>query len=232
MKSLRLLAAMLNFSLAITLAMPAMATQERQASPEAVPSQTEDEPVIYVEAWRRDRALDAFLRGDFATAEVEFGKNLRCIRRIELALEASLRLGIVDSERAGVRREPPVTNLPQRAEEIAERTCYGKQWQHYMIGLSQIQLGRFDEAKESLYKVIRMSKDDLMFDAHYRVGLLELLDGDVDRADRQVAYLTRLQRSCRARGANGARCEINADLEVATAHLARAVADARHGALR
>jgi hypothetical protein len=32
-------------------------------------------------------------------------------------------------------------------------------------------LGRFAEAKKSLNIVTRMSKEDLLFNAHYRVGL-------------------------------------------------------------
>jgi hypothetical protein len=180
-----------------------------------------------VEAWRRDRALDAFLRGDFATAEVEFRKNEQCIRRVELQIDGAIRQGLVEQDRTtGPQGNGPgIHNLPLRPEQIRERTCHSKQWQLYMIGLSQIQLGRFEDAKKSLYSVTRMSKEDLLFDAHFRVGLLELLEGDIEKADRRLSHLAGMQRSCRARS-----CEVDADLTVATTYLTNAVAAARHGA--
>jgi hypothetical protein len=233
MKSLVLLAALMNCGLAFGSAeLGGEAIETQPAAGAAAAEQGEEQQVVLVEAWRRDRALDAFLRGDFATAEVEFRKNVRCIRRNELQLDYSLRQAAIGLGRAnfpGANQAPDIHNLPQRPEEIAERTCYSKEWQLYMIGLSQIQLGRFAEAKKSLYSVTRMSKEDLFFDAHYRVGLLELLDGDLESANRRLARLTSMERSCRARGE---RCEVSADLEVATAYLARAVADARQGVFR
>lgn len=32
-----------------------------------------------------------------------------------------------------------------------------------------------------------MTNEDLMFDARYRIGLLELMDGDIARADRRLS---------------------------------------------
>ena len=164
------------------------------------------------------------MRGDFATAEVEFKKNVRCIRRNELQQDYAFDRASLPQ--AGTADMPNIPNLPLRPDQIAERTCYSKEWQLYMIGLSQIQLGRFAEAKKTLYSVMRMSKEDLLFDAHYRVGLLELLEGDIESANRRLDHLTKMQRKCQARGA---RCEVNADLEWATNYLTRAVANARQG---
>jgi tetratricopeptide (TPR) repeat protein len=194
----------------------------------------DEQQVVVVEAWRRDRALDAFLRGDFATAEIEFKKNVRCIRRVALQIHSAVResLNEVDGAalpRVGPGQGPSIHNLPLRPDQIAERTCYNKEWQLYMIGLSQIQLGRFDEAKKSLYSVMRLSKEDLLFDAHYRVGLLELLEGDVESANRRLVHLAKMRRSCHARGTG---CEVQADLDAATNYLSRAVANARQGTIR
>lgn len=232
MKKLLLLAALMSSGLAFGSASPGAEASETLAAAEAPAAvQGEEQQVVRVEAWRRDRALDAFLRGDFATAEVEFRKNVQCIRRDELQLENTFAQANIDMEREYFRgtNRPSVQNLPLRPEQIAERTCHSKEWQLYMIGLSQIQLGHFAEAKKSLYSVTRMSKEDLLFDAHYRVGLLELMDGNVESANRRLEHLTSMRRSCRARGE---RCEVNADLEVATAYLTRAVADARRGVAR
>jgi hypothetical protein len=71
----------------------------------------DEQQVILVEAWRRDRALDAFLRGDFATAEVEFRKNVQCIRRNELQMDYSLSRASLPQ--ASTAREPDTHNLPQ-----------------------------------------------------------------------------------------------------------------------
>lgn len=201
------------------------------AGTDALANEDED-TVIVVEGYRRDRALDAFLRGDFATAEVEFGNNWRCIWRNQRLFEAAVR----DQMSSAMAPSTPTgsnhmseqrflrLNMPQRADEIRERTCFNPEWQFYMMGLSQIQLGKFAEAKESLYRAAWRTKEDLMFDAHYRIGLLELMDGNIERADRRLSYLTRLQRSCHKRGV---RCEVQGDLEVATAFLRRAIANAR-----
>jgi tetratricopeptide (TPR) repeat protein len=224
MKRLVLLAAMMNCGLAFGFAEPGGEAQSAADASAAV--QGEEQQVIVVEAWRRDRALDAFLRGDFATAEVEFGKNLRCVQRNQRQFEFALRQGLIDMARGSPNAF--IHSLPKHPDEIRERTCYGEEWQLYMMGLSQIQLGRFAEAKKNLKRAAHISKDDLLFDAHYRVGLLELLEGDVESANRRLVRLTRMTRSCLARRG----CEVGADMEVATAYLTRAVANARHGVRR
>jgi hypothetical protein len=224
MKKLVLIAALMNFGVAFAYSEDGGQSPASSAGSSAS-AQGEEQQVVLIEAWRRDRALDAFLRGDFATAEVEFRKNERCIRRAELALDAALR----DAGSFYLGTGPNIYNLPMRPEQIAERTCHSKEWQLYMIGLSQIQLGRFAEAKKSLSTAAWMSKEDLLFDAHYRVGLLELLEGDVEGANRRLKRLVRMQRSCEARGAG---CEVGADLESATNYLKHAVAAARNGVVR
>jgi hypothetical protein len=161
MKRLVLIAALMNSGLAFGLTEPG---ESAVGSPAMAPD--DEQQVVVVEAWRRDRALDAFLRGDFATAEIEFKKNVNCIRRVALQMDSAVRESLNEVDRAAFPRVGPsygpnIHNLPLRPDQIVERTCYNKEWQLYMIGLSQIQLGRFDEAKKSLYSVMRMSKEDL-----------------------------------------------------------------------
>lgn len=220
-------AAILIAATATAVAQEALATEDKATQ--------ETEPVVVVEGIRRDRAMDAFLHGDFETAEIEFKNNWRCIWRNERLAEASIRQAASDAISASLSptggglgdvNVPKLHNMPLSTEEIAERTCHSPEWQFYMIALSQIQLGKRAEAKESLYRATRLSRDELMFDAHYRIALLELLDGDVKRANRQLAHLTGMQRSCRNRGT---RCEVHADLDAATTYLKRAIADARRG---
>lgn len=231
MKTVLWLVAFLNCGLAFGFAEPVGGANEAPQTAEA-PAEVEDEeqPEVLVEAWRIDRAMDAFLRGDFVTAEVEFKKNIKCIRRHDLEMDYAIRHAQLTMYRTQFAVDAPgIYNLPRRPGEIRERTCHSKAWQYYMIGLSQIQLGRFDEAKKSLRTATGLTRNDVMFDAHYRVGLLELMEGDIESADRRLAHLVSLNQSCRARGK---RCEVGADLEAATAYLTRAVADARHGVRR
>ncbi len=231
MKAVLWLVGLLNCGLALGFTEPVGGANDAQQAAEAQPGdQGEEPPVVLVEAWRIDRAMDSFLRGDFATAEVEFKKNIRCIRRIELELDYAIRHAQLTMYRAAALMDAPgIYNLPRRPDEIRERTCHSKAWQYYMIGLSQIQLGRFDEAKKSLRTAVGLTKNDVMYDAYYRVGLLELMEGDVESADRRLADLVRMNHSCRARGK---RCEVGADMEAATAYLTSAVAHARSGVHR
>ena len=230
----RLFATMMCCGWAMGCAAPVSAQEAGAPAGSGAQAVTEEDYEVIVEGIRRDRAMDAFLRGDFVTAEVEFQNNWRCIWRNERLFEASVRHAASDAISASLSpsgaggfgdvNTPKIHNVPLRADEIADRTCHSAEWQLYMVGLSQIQLGKFAEAKKSLYRAARLSKEDLLFDAHYRIGLLELLDGDIERAARRLTYLTRLQRSCKNRGT---RCEIHADLDEATAYLKRAIADAR-----
>lgn len=234
MTRLGLLMVRLACASSLFVAAPIASAQDAQAPTEVPkPANTEETPEIVVQGWRRDKAMDAFMRGDFATAEIEFRNNARCIRRQELQFEAGVRdatsLAPSNGTEFGNVNLPPIFNQPQRVDEIIERTCHSKEWQLYMIGLSQIQLGRYAEAKRSLYSVTRMSKEDLLFDAHFRVALLELLDGNIKRADRRLSHLDGMQRICTRRGS---RCEIHADLDAAVEYLRRAIADARAGRLR
>ena len=201
-----------------------------QAAADA-PANEASDPVIVVEAFRRDRALDAFLRGDFVTAEAEFEKNWKCIWRNERLFEAGVRQAMSDhiGGSQGGRNymsQQSYLSMARRPDEIRERTCFNAEWQFYMMGLSQIQLGKFAEAKKSLYRAAEATKEELMFDAHYRIGLLELLDGNIENADRRLSYLSKLQRRCNNRGM---RCEIHADLDAATDYLKHAIVNARRG---
>jgi hypothetical protein len=194
---------------------------------------------------RRDRAMDAFMRGDFVTAEKEFKDNFRCIRRAEMLKDFALEQGVVDAQRATtlgapahavgdagapqVYNAPVIYNAPLRPDQIVERTCSSPDWQLYMIGLTQIQLGNLVEARKSLRRATQRSQDLLLFDADFRLGLLELLDGRIEPAERRLKRLDSMRRTCDKRGI---RCVVHADLEAAIAYLRAAIGDARRGQLR
>lgn len=231
MKALWVLATLVSTSLAISIA---AAAQETPAPAKAGVGQDE---VVVIGRYHRDRAMNAFLHGDFAAAETGFQDNLGCVQRIERMREASLQQMHSDAITASTRATagngdiamPQMFDSMKHAYEIADRTCDHPEWQLYMIGLSQIQLGKFADAKRSLYRVTRLSNEDLLFDAHFRIGLLELLDGNIDGAERRLTHLNSMQRHCKRRGA---RCEVHADLDLSSAYLERAIADARRGRMR
>jgi hypothetical protein len=219
------------FQVALGAVIAAAPVASAQAAADA-PANAGSDPVIVVEAFRRDKALDAFLSGDFVAAEDGFKENWKCIWRNQRLFEAGVRQAIADyttgSQGTGrnFMSQQTYLTMARNPDEIRERTCFNAEWQFYMMGLSQIQLGKFAEAKKSLYRAADLTKEELMFDAHYRIGLLELLDGNIENADRRLSYLSKLQRRCNNRGA---RCEIHADLDAATDYLKHAIVNARRG---
>jgi hypothetical protein len=229
MKVVSRLWTLLRATLATAIAAAPLATA--QAAVDAPANEGSDTEIV-VEAFRRDKALDAFLAGDFAKAEAGFQENWKCIWRNQRLFEAGVRQAMSESlaPSQGIGRtymsEQQYLSMVQRPEEVRERTCFNAEWQFYMMGLSQIQLGKFAEAKKSLYRAAEATSEELMFDAHYRIGLLELLDGNIENADRRLAYLSKMQRRCNNRGA---RCEIHADLDAATGYLKHAIVNARRG---
>ncbi|MES1199919.1 MAG: hypothetical protein ABUS57_00505 [Pseudomonadota bacterium] len=207
-------------------------------STEAAPT---NEDTIVVQGYR-DRAMSAFLRGDFVTAEREFGNNLSCIQRIETLNSFAFEQARTDELRAdasaamgppgaAVTAPAPMAsyNIHSRRARVPERTCEGPDWQLYMMGLSQIGQGKLRQAKDTLYRVVRSSNNQYLFDAHYRVGLLELMDGNINEADSRLTHLRQMQHFCDARGEA---CEIKAELDYEVAYLAYAISAARRGQLR
>jgi tetratricopeptide (TPR) repeat protein len=220
---------------------PPAATPAAAAAPSAeAPSAVEDE-VVVVQGYR-DRAMSAFLRGEFEVAEREFAANLSCIQRVETLRTFAFEQSRVNEQMADnnaaigaslAAGTAAPTALPatgygihERRERVPERTCESPYWQHYMMGMSQIGLGRLDEAKATLYRVVNEANNQYFFDAHYRVGLLELLDGNIDLAERRLTHLRRMQRLCNRRGDS---CEIRGELEHAIAQLDYSIGAARRG---
>lgn len=214
-------------------AAPALSPAPTQATPPAelgaAPSANGEEETVVVRGYR-DRALDAYLRGDFETAEREFDENLSCIQRVETLrefafqqaqandLRSEINLGSIGSSGAATTTAPPQSSYTahNRRTRVPERTCNSPYWQIYMMGLSQLGQGNYDEAKETLYRVVRESNHQYMFDAHYRVGLLELMDGNIDEANARLTHLRRMQRLCNRRGTS---CEIKGELDYDVAQL-------------
>jgi tetratricopeptide (TPR) repeat protein len=195
--------------------------------------------------------MAAFMRGDYAAAEIGFNENLRCIQRVERVQELAYDQAIANSITAEVNAQSPsagsipgqniesaaarqLSTMPQgyntrrrdnRPLPVREHTCEQPEWQHYMIGLSQIQLGRLEEARQSFYRTITLSKHRNLYDAYFRIGLLELvLNNDVARAERQLEALERMQNVCELQGWD---CDLHAELDGDVEDLRFAIAEAR-----
>ena len=67
----------------------------------------------------------------------------------------------------------------------------------YMSGLSEIKLGKFEEAKKSLKSSINFDKGN--YDARMRLGLLYVLENDFDKAADQLEALEKLRTKCKVK---------------------------------
>ena len=172
-------------------------------------------------ASQSDDAMAAFRAGRYDAAEAAFLENAKCALRQERNLTAT-----VDAARFGTRQQnldPTVstaafqtpTNIPQRTGQ----TCTQRGFQLYMAGLSQIQLGRPDDAKKSFKKATSLSKT--LYDAHYKLGLMALLEGDHKMAERQLAKIESILTRCHA-------CAARQEISDRQAHLQKAL----NGAVR
>ncbi len=187
-------------------------------------TQNEDE-VIVSGTVRTDRAMSAYLAGDYEVAEIEFMKNARCALRAVRNLQAGVESAVESTNRTdpsvGTNTAPQPAGSPgggavslptapnsvptasmrgssfQKKDSlsVADRTCADRGFQLYMMGLSQIKLGKLDEAKKNFKSATVLRKT--IYDAHFRLALLEYQDGNIDKAKKQFKKLKRLEAKCR-----------------------------------
>lgn len=86
----------------------------------------------------------------------------------------------------------------------------------YMAGLSEIKLGKYDEAKKSLKS--SLSYDSKNHDAQMRLGLLYLKETDFEKAAKHLRALDKLRKTCKKRD-----CEDYDAIEQSTLILAKAI---------
>lgn len=162
-----------------------------------------------------DPAMSAFFNGDFETAEIEFEKNFRKIKRNEMVLKDSVAAtrgnAALSDVRAGTpdvggqggavsargRTQVNLSSLTLNVRKKGEGVLSGNDpgFQLYMAGLSQIQLKKYDAAKDSLRRAIVMNKR--IYDAHMRLGVLYLRDGEIAKARKQYKKLEQADRRCK-----------------------------------
>lgn len=203
-------------------------------TPATAQSVVEEDEIIIQGNKRRgpgDPAMNAFDAGDYATAEIEFEKNYKCARRAERSLEnaaQSARNGTTNNEigngapeiggggssSAGSSTSASSSAVAENQDRKLKKRCEDKGFQLYMVGLSQLQLNKFAEAKVSFYRAVKFNKT--LYDAHFRIGLLELRYGDIPKAEKQLTILQKKLKRCK-------KCEERPELEEAVMILSDAL---------
>ena len=184
-----------------------------------------DEVIVTGRRRGADSAMDAFLRGDYATAEIEFQKNFERLKRQQSLQDSSYRDAQLQASRVPEPTGPSgAAGAGQGAEAAAAAStastsgsfnpsfAYSKGAddgieivssgtdlgaQLYMKGLSQLQLGKFDDARSSFERALRLN--DSLFDVHYRLGLLDVQAGDIESAKRRLKKFETGARRCKSR---------------------------------
>ncbi|MEL7032391.1 MAG: hypothetical protein AAGL97_02260 [Pseudomonadota bacterium] len=176
---------------------------------------------VEVQGVQDDAAMAAFRAGDYETAEVEFLDNAMCALRRERQLTNSVESAQINSIRAetftnaagvdsgassqganaGAGQQTPtgvaaVDGIAARnIQNTYDRTCEMRGRQLYFAGLSQIQLGKTNEALRSFERATASSK--ILYDAHYKIGLIKLLTGDSKSAESELKKIEGILNRCR-----------------------------------
>lgn len=173
--------------------------------------------------------MDAFFRGDFETAEIEFEKEFKSLKRFERARENAAQDAALSADRAFLEvsagnnagssanalggsapgqssnsaaavNSGVTSNFTNRRKEGRTLLTDGKVTYEdfgltrYMSGLSEIKLGKYQEAKSSLKQSLRY--DESNYDARMRLGLLNVMDSDFEKAADQLEALDKQRRRC------------------------------------
>lgn len=173
--------------------------------------------------------MDAFFNGDFETAEIEFEREFKGLRRFERARESAAEDAALSADRAQAQAEAGTnagssansrgggvesqsagnaaaassgvrSNFTSRRREGSMILTDGKVtyedfgFTRYMSGLSEIKLGKYDEAKVSLKQSLRY--DESNYDARMRLGLLYVMDDDFEEAAKQLEKIDKQRRRC------------------------------------
>ena len=172
---------------------------------------------IEVTANYGDTALQAFNSGNFELAEVEFKKNAKCALRAERNKQAGIN-GLINSQINQNMLANQTSNSSSQFSEsssgnisassisqsgrsnndqnevLRKSTCNNRGFQLYMMGMSQIQLGRAEEAEKNFNTAVVLNKN--LYDAHHRLALMKLLREDVDGAEDELSSIKSMLNRC------------------------------------
>lgn len=177
----------------------------------------EDIENITVTARAGDAAMQAFNAGNFELAEIKFKENERCALRLERNRQAFIEgvresqisqevngggvntgSSMTDSNAARVEGNSSMNAIAaktQKAEDkVRENTCENRAFQIYMAGMSQLQLGRAEDAEASFERAVALSQ--IQYDAHYRLALMKLLRQDKSGAEGHLEAINSILKRC------------------------------------
>ena len=199
---------------------PAFAQQLNNAE-DAQSAEVPDE-VIATARKQTDPAMSAFLAGDYETAEIEFDKNAFCALRVERnfrsgvesARDESIRSTLAGNSNtqaqptggpgagagAGISSAPSNVvingiNSSDFQTSNKRRTCENRGFQIYMKGLSQLELGKTAEAKQTLAQATKVHR--YLYDAHFKLSLLEYQSGNLEDAKKELKKLKKIAARCK-----------------------------------
>lgn len=186
---------------------------------EQADQETQEIERITIQGGNLDAAMGAFRAGNFELAEIEFKKNAKCALRVERNKEAfigGLQTSSINSSiqnTASVASGDPSqsssnastssfsggtggkSSNQEKRVVVSERTCTDRGYQLYMTALSQIQLGRNEEAEKNLKTASFLNKN--IYDAHYRIALMGLLNNDAEGAKDRLSDIKGVLDRCR-----------------------------------
>ena len=177
----------------------------------------EDIENITVTARAGDAAMQAFNAGNFELAEIKFKENERCALRVERNRQAFIEgvresqisqevngggvntgSSMTDSNAARVEGNSSMNAIAaktQKAEDkVRENTCENRAFQIYMAGMSQLQLGRAEDAEARFERAVALSQ--IQYDAHYRLALMKLLRQDKSGAEGHLEAINSILKRC------------------------------------
>lgn len=201
----------------LLITLPFYTAAQEDPTKESDPQASDKIERIEVKAVYGDAALRAFNSGNFELAEVEFKKNAKCALRAERNKRAGIE-GLISSQISNNMLATQTSNtatqysqsgsgnvsassINQSArsnedanKELKKRTCDNRGFQLYMMGMSQIQLGRPEEAEKNFKTAVVLNKN--LYDAHHRLALMKLLREDVSGAKDELASIKNVLDRC------------------------------------
>ncbi|MBU3005763.1 tetratricopeptide repeat protein [Paraglaciecola arctica] len=198
-------------------ALPLYINAQEATPPKSDETKSDTTERIEVTAAYGDAALQAFNSGNFELAEVEFKKNAKCALRAErnkragidglinsqinqnmLANQTSNSSGQYSQTSSGNVSASSISNSGRSNEDPNEQlrksTCTNRGFQLYMMGMSQIQLGRPEEAEKNFNTAVVLNKN--LYDAHHRLALMKLLREDVEGAEDELSSIKNMLNRC------------------------------------
>lgn len=176
--------------------------------------------------WAGHKGMDAFIAGDFKTAEIIFEREFISLKRAEngrynAAVDNALSINRASNTAQATSNAtasngaggPSLSNnLAASSANISGNASSNRKtgrnilndgvlspqdfaFTKYMSGLSEIKLGKYQEAKKSLKTSLFHMSDNP--DGRMRLGLIYLMEDDFDKAAKQLEKLEKRRVKCK-----------------------------------